>query len=99
MLSILHPFIPYVGRAVPDSRLFERILRHLHEFLVSAVHPFCRGLVDDFFALTLNVAILGESQVSLHDLDLILLQALIEIRVHCLIRVLKVNLRRGQILQ
>jgi len=95
----LHPVIADVWGGVPDRRLFQRILRHLHEFLVSAVHPLGRGLVDDFFAFALDVAVFGESQVGLHDLELILLHALVEVRVHGLIRVLNVDLRGGQILQ
>ena len=99
MLSILHPVITDVGGGISDRRLFQRVLRHLHEFLVSAVNPLGRGLVDDFFALTLNVAVLCESQVGLHDLELILLHALIEVRIHCLIRLLDVDFRGCQILQ
>ena len=95
----MHPAIPDVRGGVPDRGLFQRILRHLHEFLVSAVHALGRGLVDDFFAVALDVAVLGESQVGLHDLELILLHALVEVRVHSLIRVLNVDLRGGQILQ
>lgn len=75
----MHPVIPDVGGGVPNRRLFQRILRHLHEFLVSAVHPLRRSLVDDLLALALDVAVLGESQVCLHDLELILLHALVEV--------------------
>ena len=95
----MHPVITDVWRGVPDCWLFQRVLRHLHEFLVSAVHALGRGLIDDLFAVALDVAVLGESQVGLHDLEMILLHALVEVRVHSLIRVLNVDLRGGQILQ
>ena len=95
----MHPVIADVWGGVPDRRLFQRILRHLHEFLVSAVDPFGWGLIDDPLALALDVAVLGESQVGLHDLELILLHALVKVRVHSLIRVLNVDIRGGQILQ